>query len=101
MLTRAQYLPPPNRDTALWCSVSYIDGELTREELWKASSESDTYLGNRRRTSTDNGRTWSEPESLEAEVVQNLPGGGLVTYPCGGQYERQTGILFERRLRRM
>jgi hypothetical protein len=101
MLPRETYLPPAGRDTALWCSVSYIDGKLTREELWKTSGESDAYLGNRRRVSADNGRTWSAPVSIEAEVVQDLPGGGMVTYPGGSHLDRRTGIRFERRLRRM
>ena len=101
MLSREQYLPPAGPDVAQWSTVYYIDGKLTRQEVWKTSGASDAYVGNHRRLSTDNGRTWSEPESIEGEVVQNLPGGGLVTYPCGAQFCRRTRILFERRLRRM
>ena len=101
MLPRELYLPAAGEDSAQWCTVSYIDGELTREELWTTSGESDTYVDNKRRESRDNGRTWSEPESREGDVVQNLSAGGVVTYSGGGQFEARLGILYKRRMRRM
>jgi hypothetical protein len=100
MLPREEYLTNPNEDTALWCSVCYLDGGLTREEIHRHSSASDAYLDWQRRVSTDNGRTWSDLEPI-LWVVQRLPEGGMVTYPCGTQWEPVKGIAYERRMRRL
>lgn len=100
MLARERYLPPASLDSALWCTVSYVDGDLTREEIHRASSASDAYLSWQRRTSADNGRTWSPLEPLE-EVVRRLPGGGMVTYPCGTEFEPVLGLRYDRRMRRL
>ena len=100
MLPRETHLPPAGPDSALWCTVSYTDGALTREEIHRASSASDAYLAWERRTSPDNGRTWSPLTALE-DVVQRLPGGGLVTYPGGTQFEPVLGRRYDRRMRRL
>lgn len=100
MLPREQYLPAAGEDKAQWITVSSLDGGLAREEILRSSSESDAYLDWERRTSLDNGRSWS-PRELIDDVVQRLPGGGLVTYPCGSQYEPVLGIRYERRMRRL
>jgi len=100
MLTRELYLPAAGEDKALWITVSSLDGGLTREEILRSSSESDAYLNWERRTSLDSGRSWSPREPI-GDVVQRLPGGGLVTYPCGSQYEPVLGIRYERRMRRL
>ena len=101
MLPRTLYLPPAGENAALWCNVCYIDGDLTREEFWKTSGASDVYIDNRRRLSHDNGRTWSAPESIEGDVIQNLPGGGIVTFPRGSHYDTHFGTLYHRRMRRI
>lgn len=101
MLPRELYLPAEGPGSALWCSVSYVDQKLIRQELWRTSGASDTYLGNRRRLSHDNGQSWSEPESIDAEVIQELPGGGIVTYPGDKCFDRRTDITFESRMRRL
>jgi len=100
MLPRREYLPPLAPDTAQFCTISYVDGDLTREELRRAASSSDAYHQWQRRTSADNGRTWSDLEPLP-DVVQRLPGGGLVTYPCGTEYEPVLAIRYDRRMRRL
>ena len=100
MLPHQDYLPNRDEDTALWCTVSYIDGDLTREEIHRNSSASDAYLDWQRRVSTDNGRTWSDLEPIPW-VVQRLPEGGMVTYPCGVQWEPVLGVAYERRMRRL
>ena len=101
MLPRTQYLPPAGEDAALWCTVAYIDGHRTREEIWRMSSKGDTYLDNRRRVSHDNGRTWTDTDSIDGDVIQDLPEGGIVTYPPASQYDTRTGILYRRLMRRI
>ena len=100
MLPREQYLPAAGEDTALWCSVSYLDGQLTREEVLRESGSSDAYLEWKRRVSTDNGRTWSDCQPIE-DATRQLPGGGLVTYPCGHVFDPRLGLSYERRLLRL
>lgn len=100
MLPRLEYLPPLSPDTARFCTIGYIDGNLTREEIRRAASSSDAYHEWERRTSPDNGRTWSPLEPL-AGVVQDLPGGGVVTYPCGSQFEPVLGRRYDRLMRRV
>ena len=100
MLRRELYLPAPGADTALWCTVEYIDDQLTREEITRTSGESDAYLNFQRRISRDNGRTWSHPEPMP-DVTQQLPGGGIVTHPCGKHFDGRLGILYEKRMLRI
>lgn len=100
MLPRELYLPAPDDDTALWCSTGYIDGRLTREERLRTSQASDTYLNWQRRLSQDNGKTWSELEPIE-DVVRQLPGGGIVMYPCGHHFDAHLGVVYEKRMRRI
>ena len=80
MLPRERYLPAAAQDQAQWMSISYIDGGLTLRERRTTSGESDAYYGHQERTSPDNGRTWSDLETFES-VVQQLDGGGVVSYP--------------------
>ena len=100
MLPRERYLPAPDEDRACWCTVSYVDGGLARKDVLRASGESDEYYDFEERISPDNGRTWSEPRVIEGCTLQ-LPGGGMVTYPCGWDYEPRLGILYEKRMRRL
>jgi hypothetical protein len=99
MLERTIYLPAPGPDTAQWCQVNYIDGDLTREEMLNTSAESDTYRGFQRRTSTDNGHHWSELEDLP-DVARQLAGGGVVEFRRGKTYDRGGGVLFARSMLR-
>ena len=100
MLKREPHLPAAGTDTAQWCTVSYIDGALTRREILRASGASDTYLDWQTRFSKDNGRTWSPPSPL-ANVVDQQPGGGVVTFSGGAYYEPRLGILYEPLMRRL
>jgi len=100
MLKRELYLTAPGQDTALWCSVGYIGGGLTREEVHRTSQASDTYLDWERRASHDNGRTWSELEPIEGTVRQ-LPGGGIVDFPCSHQFDPYLQIAYQARMRRI
>jgi len=100
MLPRELHLPTAGEDTALWCSVSYIDGEVTRAEILRTSGESDAYHNWRRRVSRDNGRNWSQPELLE-DVTHQRPDGGIVTYPCGAHFDTHLKVLYEKRMRRI
>ena len=88
MLPRERYLPAAGEDTAQWCTSSYIDGALTREEVLTTSAASDAYYGFQRRVSCDNGATWSPPEPIEDATCQ-LPGGGLATYPGACHFDRR------------
>jgi len=101
MLPRELYLPPAGPNIGQRSSVSYTDGELTRVEMWSTECESDAPREHKRRTSRDNGRTWSELEDIEAAVNQQLPGGGIVTSGGGGQYDTRLGILYQVGLRRI
>lgn len=98
MLPCEIHLPAAGADTAQWCTVSYIDEALTRREILRTSSASDTYLDWQMRASTDNGCTWSTPMPLP-DVVNQQPGGGMVTYPGRAHYESRLGILYEPRMR--
>ena len=100
MLPREPYLPAAGEDTALWCGVSYIGGELTREEILRTSGESDAYHNWTRRVSPDNGRTWSSPQPVK-DVTRQLPEGGIVTYPCGHHFDAHLNMLYEKRMRRI
>ena len=100
MLTRQRHLPAGGDDLAQWCQVSYIDGGLTRCEILRTSGASDAYHEWQAHTSPDNGKTWSNARPLP-DVVRQLPGGGMVTYPCGYQYDDTLGILYEKRMRRL
>ena len=82
MLSRERYLPAAGEDLAQWMSVCYIDAGLTRLERFQTSGASDEYHGFEQRTSPDNGRTWTERETVSG-IVQQLDGGGIVSYPAG------------------
>ena len=100
MLSRDLHLPAPDEDTALWCTVSYTDGALTREEILRTSGASDAYHDFQRRISRDNGRTWSALQPIE-DATRQLPGGGIVTYPCGHDFDPHLGIAYEKKMRRI
>ena len=53
MLPKELHLPAAGEDKAQWCSVSYIDGEIAREEILRTSGESDAYHDFERRISHD------------------------------------------------
>ena len=100
MVQREQYLPAAGKDAAQWCSVYYLDSGLTRIEIHRTSAESDAYIDFKQRISPDNGKTWGPFEKLPT-VVQQLPGGGMVTYPGGYFYNAMLDIRYQRMMRRM
>lgn len=100
MLPRSEYLPAAGQDLAQWCQVSYTDGQLTRREVLRTSGASDAYHDWYARLSSDNGRTWSDPEPIPGVVCQ-LDDGGMVTYPCGHQFEPVLGISYQKMMRRL
>ena len=99
-IQRQLYLPAAGEDAAQWCSVSYWDEGLTRIETHRTSAESDAYLDFKQRFSSDNGKTWKPFENLP-KVVQELPGGGMVTYPGNYFYDSTLKIRYQIRMRRL
>ena len=100
MLPRERYLPAAGEDRAQWMSIRYIDAGLTLLERHTTSGESDAYYGHEERISADNGRTWSKPETSGA-VVQQLDGGGIVSYPGAVHYDSAHRRRYEYRGRRI
>ena len=100
MMTRELYISPPEQDGTVWISVSYVDNILTREERFTTSGASDVYLNHQRRISTDNGRTWSDPESIENMVAQT-PKGGMAKYLCAHTVDRKRGSVYQPLMRRL
>ena len=100
MLHRERYLPAAGEDRAQWMSVCYIDAGLTRLERFQTSGASDEYHGFEQRTSPDNGRTWTERQELSG-IVQQLDGGGIVSYPAGIFIDRPRSRRYQMRMRRI
>ncbi len=100
MLPRELYLPAAGEDKAQWCSVICMDDSGSREEIHRTSGESDAYHDFLRRTSTDNGRTWTDLAVMDGVTIQ-LPDGGIVTYPGGHHTDPTLGISYEKRMRRI
>ncbi len=67
------YLPHPKPETAMVVGVRYVGPCLQREEVHSHQSASDTPVALRRRRSNDDGRTWTEFETLP-EVVTHPQG---------------------------
>lgn len=101
MLPRELYAPPAGEDNAQWILVSYLDSARTREEVWYTTRTSDAPRQHRRRLSGDNGRTWSDFESIEAHVNVQRPDGGMVTYPGPVHVDLTSGRCYRVRMRRM
>jgi hypothetical protein len=100
VLPRELYLSAPGNDTALWCSVSYTDQKLKREEIHRTSGESDAYHNFQRRVSRDNGKTWSDLQMLP-DVTSQLEGGGIVNYPGGYHFDPVLGNSYQMKMRRI
>ena len=100
MLHRERYLPAAGEDRAQWMSVCYIDAGLTRLERFQTSGASDEYHEFEQRTSPDNGRTWTERETVSG-IVQQLDGGGIVSYPAGIFIDRPRSRRYQMRMRRI
>jgi hypothetical protein len=101
MLPRELYAPPGGENVAQMVAVSYIDGGFTREEIWSTECESDAPRKHERRVSRDNGRRWSEFETIEDKVNVQRPDGGIATSLGTGICEPPLGILFRVILRRL
>ncbi len=106
MLPNEIYLKAPEHGVAQWLAcVAYTAPNrasattgpsgmsLEREEILKTSASSDDYRNWKRRISSDNGRTWSEPVVLDDVNVQ-LPEGGVATFPGNLQIDEKTGRSF-------
>ena len=100
MLPRERYLPAAGIDRAQWHSVSYIDAGLTRLERFQTSGASDEYHEFEERTSPDNGRTWTDREALPG-IVQDLDGGGIVSYLPSIFIDRMRNRRYQLRMRRI
>lgn len=101
MIYRELYAPPAAANVAQNIAVSYVDGELTREELWCTERESDAPHEHKRRLSHDNGRTWSEFERIETQVNLQRPDGGIATYHCSPYFDLNARRLYRILLRRL
>lgn len=99
-VTREIYFPAPTREPAQWCNISYLDSGLTRIETQRSSSGSDAFHHFKKRISYDNGKTWEPFEDLPS-VVQQLPGGGLVTYPGRYYFDPVLKIQYQPTMRRV
>jgi hypothetical protein len=93
-------MPASGEDLALWLTVAYVDGALTRRQILRSSGASDAYYDWYARVSHDNGQTWSTPTLLKDAVCER-PDGGMVAYLCGYQFDRTAGRLYEKRMRRL
>lgn len=87
-VTREVYREHPRPRTAAWVSVRYVGPGLVREERFSTMARSDTPQKPQRRWSKDNGRNWSEYESLP-EVVTHLDGVRVFWGPGPQLYDAQ------------
>ena len=83
-VNREVYCKHPRPKTAAMVSVSYVGPGLLREERHSTMARSDTPAKPERRWSKDNGRSWSDYESLP-EVVTH-PEGVRVFWGLGPQF---------------
>ena len=95
-----KYQPAAGEDMALWINVSYIDDDVTRQEIHSTTSASDAFLNFQRRVSEDNGKTWKPFEPLDRVTLQ-LPEGGMVTFPGKSTYDPVLDILYQNSMRRL
>ncbi|MCB0688152.1 MAG: hypothetical protein KDC53_16560 [Saprospiraceae bacterium] len=93
------YYPAAGENASQWISVAYIDDLFTRQEIHRTSSESDSYLNFQKRISGNNGKTWSDFIPLQ-RVTQQLPGGGLATFPGDYTFDPNKKILYQVIMRR-
>jgi hypothetical protein len=77
VLPREVYKAAPEGNVSRSCTVWYADDGLTRVEYSSIGDSDDAPKDNWRRFSRDNGKTWSEPESIETVVNRQLAGGGV------------------------
>ncbi len=92
-VTRAVYRKHPRAQTAAMVSVRYVGPNLLREETHSTMARSDTPERPTRRRSEDNGRSWSDNETLP-EIVTH-PDGVRVYWGPGPQFydaERETTV---------
>ncbi len=87
-VTREVYRKHPRPKTAAMVSVGYVGPGLLREESYSTMARSDTPEKPERRWSEDNGRSWSDYESLP-EVVTH-PEGIRVYWGLGPQFHDAT-----------
>lgn len=101
MIERKVYISADEPNTTQWVAgVGYLDAELTREEIHKTSQASDDYRNWMRRTSPDNGRTWSELSPMTGVNVQ-LPGGGIATFPGNPYVHPGSGRVYRPIMKRL
>jgi len=78
------YQQHPREKVAAWIEVRYPGPDLLREEIHTHWSTSDTPRQPKRRTSTDNGHTWSEFKPLDPVV--SLSDGIRVYWAAGASH---------------
>ncbi len=83
-VTREVYEPHPKAGVAMCVWVRYVGPGLQREEIHSHQAVSDTPTNLKRRRSKDNGRTWTEFESLPPTVTH--PKRVRVVWGGGPQY---------------
>jgi hypothetical protein len=95
------YVPYPEPAKAPWVSMRYVGRGLRREEFRSFMLSSDWNESLQKRTSNDNGRTWSEwlpePKQEQTRGDYTLSGGafqGAITYdPVSGKHIK---LVFQR-----
>jgi hypothetical protein len=92
---REVFLPSPGKGTAIMGLAYYAKASglqmVSLEQRWSRSDTIDTVF---RRTSADNGRTWSAP--VESKTGEKRPGGGTWRkHPRAGFVDPRTGRLIE------
>ncbi len=90
----AVFVPSPGKGKAVMAVAYYSrakGGEMVSlEQRWSRSDTIDTVY---RRTSGDNGRTWSAP--VESKTGEKRAGGTWRKHPRAGYVDRRTGRLLE------
>ncbi len=92
-VTREVNRKHPRAKTAAMVSVRYVGPKLLREEIHSTMAKSDTPERPKRRWSEDNGRSWSDDETLPELVTH--PEGVRVYWGPGPQFhgaERRTTV---------
>ena len=98
MLDREVYIPTPGHGVSMWVFAGYLDAAGTRHERLIVSGDD----GQRQseRTSTDNGRTWTDFAPIEG-LERQLPSGGIRTIPGLYFHEPHLDMLYQTTMRRV
>ena len=96
-IKRELYIPSPRQYMATTASMQYIGQGLRREETRANVSSSDWHDTLRRRTSEDNGRTWSEWKLIYKEAPEQggFTQSGGPSQGGSGPYDPVSGMLIK------